>query len=88
MYSECQFNPNISVLIYFGITQILLSMLQLTQLASVINRVVALTGGINSNSNFFCGNVHDGEVPAKLLGAAYKMLRWAPREWNPLCMLK
>jgi len=55
-------------------------MLQLTQLASVINRVVALTGGINSNSNFFCGNVHDGEVPAKLLGAAYKMLRWAPRE--------
>jgi len=43
--------------------------------------VVALTGGVNSSSNFFCGNARDGEIPAELLGAAYKILRQALREW-------
>jgi len=58
----------------------LFCLLQLTQLANFIYQVVGLTGGINSNSNFFCGNEHDGEIPAELLGAAYKILRQALRE--------
>ena len=43
----------------------------------MIGQVIALTGGINENSSFLCGNQHDGDIPLALIGAAYKILRQA-----------